>query len=641
LKKVNLTKVRSATVSAKRVLSAALAAFALLLLWAGPAGAQPRVTIAIPPQPVGPEALARLPGVAPGLLSAGLGSVGPDQTYLDIGQGNRVWGSLYDGELPLVLPRGSRVPRWGAILERAESAPADIVPGLLASTLAAAGLRSPRGAAIEAAPGLSVPALLAADRRGRIGRLPRAGCRSRRCLPPVRVIEAPLARVGRLARRLRGDDLLIAFSRPPPRHERQLAIGVAGRGFGGNLTSDSTRLDGYVVSTDLAPTILERFGVDVPEEMTGEPIRSEGSRDAEAVASLEDRMAEIQPRRGPVIGVSLLLWVLAVGAGAAIAGRRGARLGLPLLALAVAYLPALLLVGAALRPSQAAEWLLVLAGAPALAAITLRALPGFRGLAVACAITVLAHALDVIAGSPLTALSLMGPNPGLGARFYGIGNELEAALTALALLGTGAAIFAFLPRLAPQPAAIGFAGVALTLALVFAAGRFGADVGAAIVFPIGGAVAAAVILGGRRRLVLLLGLAAPLVAVASLAAIDLVSGGDAHLTRSVLDAGGLHDIADIAERRLRLSARSFGRATLAPFLFLAVVAAGVGIWRREDVLRWLGGGYLRAGFLGAVAAVAVGTLVNDSGALMLWIGVAYLALFTGAAWAWRAERGSG
>jgi hypothetical protein len=108
----------------------------------------------------------------------------------------------------------------------------------------------------------------------------------------------------------------------------------------------------------------------------------------------------------------------------------------------------------------------------------------------------------------------------------------------------------------------------------------------------------------------------------------------------VLDAGGLHEVGDVVERRLRLSARSFARATLAPFLFLAVVAVAVGIWRREDLLRWLGDGYVRAGFLGAAGAVAVGTLVNDSGALMLWIGVAYLALFAGVAWVWSGERRS-
>ena len=79
--------------------------------------------------------------------------------------------------------------------------------------------------------------------------------------------------------------------------------------------------------------------------------------------------------------------------------------------------------------------LLVMFGAPLLAALTLAALRDYRALAVAAALTVLAYAVDAIAGSPLSALSLLGPNPGLGVRFYGIGNELEALLAVLVVAG--------------------------------------------------------------------------------------------------------------------------------------------------------------------------------------------------------------
>ncbi len=161
----------------------------------------------------------------------------------------------------------------------------------------------------------------------------------------------------------------------------------------------------------------------------------------------------------------------------------------------------------------------------------------------------------MVAGSPLTALSLMGPNPGLGVRFYGIGNELEAPLAVLVVAGTGAGLAGFAPRLRAAPAAAAFLAVGLLAAFVFAAGRFGADVGAAIVMPVGAAAAAAAIAARRRRAALLV-VAAPFAAVALLALVDLLSGANAHLTRSVLDAGGLHDLGDVAERRLRLSAHS-------------------------------------------------------------------------------------
>ena len=51
-----------------------------------------------------------------------------------------------------------------------------------------------------------------------------------------------------------------------------------------------------------------------------------------------------------------------------------------------------------------------------------------------------AYAIDVIAGSTLTAQSLLGPNPGLGVRFFGIGNELESMLAVTIPVGVGAAL---------------------------------------------------------------------------------------------------------------------------------------------------------------------------------------------------------
>jgi hypothetical protein len=237
----------------------------------------------------------------------------------------------------------------------------------------------------------------------------------------------------------------------------------------------------------------------------------------------------------------------------------------------------------------------------------------------------------VIAGSPLTPLSLIGPDPGLGVRFYGIGNELEATLTPLILVGTGAALSAWRPDLPARRAAAVFAIVALTFAFVFAFGRFGADVGAAIVLPVGAAAAVAA-LGAARRTVLLV-VAAPIAALVALALLDLLLGGDSHLTRSVLDAGGMHQLGDVAERRLRLSAHSFARAVDAPLLWVAVAGIAVALYYRERILAWLAPTpALRAGFLAAALATLVATVANDSGALLLEVGSIYLLLFAAFAW---------
>jgi len=625
---VNLAKVRSGNLIPKIALAASL----IGALACPSAAAQPRITIALLPNGTGIEDLRGVPRLAPGLLSAGLGEVPAAQTYLDVTQGNRVFDSLYDGDLPALRVRGRRVEGWGRVLERAGSAPADIVPGLLGSEAP-----NPVGRPVQPAhsatkagqpSGSALPtALLDVDRAGRLrGRF--------------QIRSGEVGELAAIVGALRGRDLLIALQRPPPGENEQLAVGIAGRGFEGTLTSDSTRLEGYVLATDLAPTILERLGLAVPSEMSGEPIRAEGEPDFEAVAALGERLAAIPERRGPVIGISVLIWLAAVALALLASRRRLAAPALRLLALAVVYLPVALLAGAALEPGVGVERALVLVGCPLAAALTLLLLPGYRGLAAACALTVAAYAVDVLAGSPLTALALIGPNPGLGVRFFGIGNELEAVLAPLAIVGTGAALAGFAPLLRPRSGAIAFLACGLACALVFAAGRFGADVGAAIVFPVGAAVAAGV-LSGRRR-VALLALAAPLLALAALALADLASGGDAHLTRSVLDAGGLDQLADVAERRLRLSAKSFGRAITSPFLPLAIVIIAIAVRHRERLFSWLTP-YppMRAAFLGAVAAIAVGTLANDSGALLLEIGTGYLLVVAGFAWAEGGNRPQG
>jgi len=553
-----------------------------------PPARSPRVAVAWLPSGVTVEQLAAA-GLSPGVMSAGLGAVPAEQTYLDIGQGNRVFDSLYDRELP---PRiQSRRQRWRGVVERAESAPAEIVPGLLASTL------SPLGPAAFEARGASP------------GQLPT------------------------LVRGLRSDDLLIAIARPTGRSDDPLPIGIAGRGFDGNLTSDSTRLDGYVLSTDVAPTVLERLGVEVPAQMSGQPIRSEGSVDPAAIESLAERMGEIPSRRGSVIGLSLLLWLGVLAIAVAVTRGRAARYGVRLVGLAIVYMPLLLLLGAAIEPGEWAEALLVGFAAPLLGAATLALLKGYRALAVASALTVLGYGIDVIAGSPLTSLSLLGPNPGLGVRFYGIGNELEALLAVLVVAGTGAGLAGFAPRLARRDCAVAFLVVGLLCAFVFAAGRFGADVGAAIVLPVGSTVAAALVAGQGRRAVAL-AVAAPFAVLALLALIDLASGANAHLTRSVLDAGGLGDLADVAQRRLQLSTHSFTRPILLAFLPLVAALAVLAVVRRDRLEAWLRDRpAVRAGLLGALVATVVGTLANDSGALLLEIGTAYLLVFIGFAWA--------
>jgi hypothetical protein len=567
-------------------------------------------------------------GFSPGLMSAGLGTVPPLQTEVDITAGNRVFDTLYDSSLP---SSQSDCPAWWrAVKQRAASAPDEIEPGLLSQLLEDAGVSVlARG---EASCTFSPPrteASASGSPPEKLSGTPRQNAH----LGHFEVRSAKPAELKSLAAESTGDDLTIAIPRPTGKTDDPIPLGIAGPGFDGDLTSDTTRTNGYVTATDIAPTVLEHFGLAVPSQMSGQPIRTEGSVDPAAIEARGARMAVISHRRGPVIGLTLLAWVVAALLLALLSRGALAPLAVRLLGLAIIYLPLTLLAGAALEPAEYPEMLLAMTAAPVLAGLTVAALRDYRALAVAAALTVCAYALDAIAGSPLSSLSLLGPNPGLGVRFYGIGNELEALLAVLIVGGVGAGLAGFAPRLAPARCAAAFLAIGLVFAAIFASGEFGADVGAAIVFPAGVAGAAVAVTHGRRRWIALV-VIVPAVVLGLLALADLVTGANSHFTRSVLDAGGLRSLGDVAQRRLQLSGHSFTRPVLLAALPVVAALAAVGWWRRDLLAAWVHDyPAMRAALIGAVVATIVGTLANDSGALLLEIGAVYLLVLVGWAWA--------
>jgi hypothetical protein len=277
-------------------------------------------------------------GFSPGLMSAGLGTVTPEQTGLDIGAGNRAFDTLYDTQLP-PLRRGRCTAWFAEAVARAESAPDEIEPGLLVRQLAESGVTTGDVGLVGCPIGTA---------RGAIGSDVHPGL--------LAVASVSLARAQRLARQLKPGGLVIAIATPTGKTDDPIPLGIVGPGFDGDLTSDTTRTNGYVTSTDIAPTILEYFGLEAPSQMSGQPIRTEGSVDPAGIETRGARMAVVSHRRGPVIGFSLLAWVIAAALLALLSRGALAPLAVRLLGLSIIYLPLMLLAGSALEPAEKCCW---------------------------------------------------------------------------------------------------------------------------------------------------------------------------------------------------------------------------------------------------------------------------------------------
>lgn len=585
-------------------------------------------------------------GMAVGLTSPTLGGYAKRQMVLDVSAGSRVSTRVYPRKLDrldLAETRngGGVLTQWPAAVKRAKDAPGDVVPGLLGQRVQNRGGHTAYAGVVGFE---QLEAIAAADQAGHIdavslGTQGTLGARavdlwSRAQLLAVRLPQDQLGlgALDDLLRARRPQDMVYVVRAPPSGRLKLLPTGIAANGYRGALTSSSTRRAGLVTASDVAPTILRHLDIHIPRQMQGEPITSRSGYSAKDVLDVGSRLNVVVSRRIPTLQYLVIFWVVLLVVLDRLRGKRGRREALRIGFLGAAWLPGLALLTAFLTPSQAGEVLILSLGSLALGAITDRLVRWPVAPAVPVAVVFALHAADLARGSPLIGASLAGPNPKVGARFFGIGNELEIVLSVGVLLGAGAALTLLPPRWAPRL----FALVALVAAVVIGSGRLGADVGGVITLGAGGAAAAVSSLASRpSRRTLVIAVLAPIAAVAALIMLDVITGGGAHLTRSVLHAQSGGDILDTIRRRFEISLSGLDSGTTPISLGVAIVLLVWGFVRRDRLLAPLAewdasrGRIFRAGMVGAWFATVIGALANDSGPVIVLIGTTALLLATG------------
>ncbi len=613
-----------------------------------------------------------MPTLSTGILSATQGTYKADQLLLDVTQGARVSYSAYSPAYPpslssLTLGPGTsaHISSWNAALRRATGAPQLLDPGLLATSIPGGGAyaapyslsRLPRSreGEVNVASTVTVSWPLAANRAGVIAAvsfgspaslLARISALQRN--HHLVVADLPTGPAGfadlrtLAATRPSGELLTVIQSSPDTLGQELLWSAFAGLGPGGQtLTSQTTNERGLIASIDVGPTILDHLGLPIPPDMRGKPVHLDGRLDGASLRGLKARLAVIDSRRIPALEWLLLAWALLfalvlipLGAGGGGAQARRVRTGWAMRtgALAMMWSPVAVLVPAALEPSRNVEFALIVAICLALGALTDRLISWPRAPIAPAVAAVLALTVDALAGTQLLMRSLLGPNPAFGARFYGIGNELKSGLAVLVFSAVAAALY---PAVRGRKSATAIACAGILLAIVEGSARIGAGVGGVILVSAGTAVATVMLLPGafnRRRALIVM--AAPVLGLAALAAIDLTTAhGSGHFTGSVLDARSPGDIRDIVGRRYGAAWDELKNHLMPLATALALVASWIAVRRRDRVLApvhldpaWL------AALSGGLAAGAIGALSEDSGPELLVVAVFALACVLSYLW---------
>ncbi|NDU75583.1 hypothetical protein GWI34_23595 [Actinomadura sp. DSM 109109] len=416
----------------------------------------------------------------------------------------------------------------------------------------------------------------------------------------------------------------------------------------GYMTSGATRQDGLVTLTDLTATTLKLLGVKQPKQAVGSAWRSQPSPST-STASTHDRIDALidedvaaQAIRAVqtsfywvLFATQLVLYGIAVVALRRLGGDRRSRArilgGTRVIALLGGAAPGASFL-AGLLPWWRAEH-----PTPVLICTVL----GFAGLLTGVAlagpwrrstvvpglvitgVTALVLALDVMTGSSLQLNTLMGYTALVAGRFYGFGNQ-AFSLFAVAAILTAAWLTEYPLRRGHKAAAVAIVVVigAFTVA-VDGLPAFGSDFGGVLAI-----VPAFAMLGlmvaGKRMSPLRIGpfFLAGLVLVLLISYLNARSANPTHLGRFWQDlvAG---DAWDVVTRKFNAMLNSLGYwpytlALAAAVVFLFFVLARPTRWR----VSLLKGAYehsvtMRPALICALAVGVIGTLVNDSGVVIL------------------------
>jgi hypothetical protein len=405
----------------------------------------------------------------------------------------------------------------------------------------------------------------------------------------------------------------IYVSLPPPgrsHNTRRYPIAIVGGGYRGLLLTDTTRIPGLVSVADVAPTAISlehgakprirpRADPDAPRTLTRLDTRLRRAHDARTAATVT------------LVAVTLVL------AGLGLVLRSGALARAGLLAIPSALTVALALSAAEVsRPGKA---IAVLAIGTMLVALVAGA--HHRVFLPALTLFLVFFLVALTLWPDVSALSVIGPHPDGGGRYYGVTNEVETLL--LAPILAAAAVIA--PRALLLPLA------AIALALV-GWSRAGADGGGIVVVLV--ALGALWLMRERIRLTpakAAMAIVSVIVVAVAIVGADALTGGSSHVTSAV--GGGPGSLVGDLAHRLRISWKGVVATTQARITAGATLCALVGVGLRRPRIA-----VVDALLIGLVASL----LVNDTPTDVLAFG----ALAAAALGAWvvvdpRATRRSG
>ncbi|SFG00528.1 hypothetical protein SAMN05660649_00442 [Desulfotomaculum arcticum] len=428
-------------------------------------------------------------------------------------------------------------------------------------------------------------------------------------------------------------DLLILVSPTPkgnylPDSNYLTPVVAIGKGVtAGILTSPTTKRPGIIKNTDIAPAILNYFGIAIPTSMSGRSIQIIPTENTPTLlSSLYAKLELTNQARPPVLRyyvlIQLLLVLLSLAAIFLPQSYFLMTILKPLL-LAVMSVPlALLLVALVPQTSILITVLEIISATVVIVSLLHLWLDkyanGLDPFIIISLLTSLCIFIDLLLGAPMQKNSLLGYDPIVGARFYGLGNEYMGVLIGSTIIGTTALINRIKKYKTMLLFPIGL--YYMFTFYVIAAPQLGTNVGGSITAAFSFLVTILLLADTKFNYKTLLKITAAVgILLIALIAYDIRRPleNQSHIgrTATLIINGGAKEIIYVITRKLSMNIKLikysiWGRIFLASLASLAIL-----FYRPTGVMQSLKFQYpvMYKGFIGVVTASFVALIFNDSG----------------------------
>ncbi len=446
--------------------------------------------------------------------------------------------------------------------------------------------------------------------------------------------------IGELLERLDPSADLLLITTPSPSAEdyhagKQLTPIIAwGAGMEpGLLYSSTTKRAGIIANIDISATVIDFFGIPIPSEMTyGRPVKSapsEGRDPRTYLNELNRATANTYIQRRPVQKAFVLFQIIFVLGSVIGLSIIHSRQGRPLLLFlsggvrALSTVPLVLLILPAFKPTstELAFIHILLLTALVYCAVSLISKDIRRYYLYISSITALLIIVDLFRGAPLLKGSILGYDPIVGARYYGLGNEYMGILIGSTLMSASLLLDITVGN--RKISGIGFIGALLlfifvtaVIALPYLGANFGGTITALFAF----GVALIRYKMGRinKRGLLILGLILA-IGLSVFILIEILRRGDAqsHVGRlfSGMGTDGIAKLIQVTKRKASMNLKLIRYTIWTRVLIAYLVALAISFYRPQGLMRKVlyGNRYLSHGLLALLVGSFVTLAVNDSG----------------------------